>query len=313
MRAHYIMNKVNLILKYFQKKDKLTTRNPAYASSISSLFHWLTVNDQVKDDITTNLLNLDKRAKAKIVGKQEARLSGGEEVAYLLSKYTSLFCQLYIDDGAKIAKDQVVAEIKGNSQEILAYERTILNIFQRMSGIATETNRLVGGFKTTPPPFIAATRKTLWGLLDKKAVAIGGGLTHRLDLADGILIKDNHLKVAPKNYLAFILPKVKNQLVEIETENEAEIYQALSSFNQYNEPHHRNYLSIMFDNFSPRKVKILIDTLNKQYDLSQIIFEASGGITSNNIKEWAKTGVDIISIGALTHSSCAINFSLEID
>ncbi len=337
------MDKTNLILKYFQKSGQLTVDHEEYQKSISTFFAWLADNDKVNHDKTTKYFpNLS--SKAKIIAKQEGIISGIEEIEYLVKKYTGLTFKSFLKDGLKLKNHEVIAEITGKSHEILGYERTILNILQRMSGIATETNRLVKSINRqqitdNKKPYIAATRKTPWMSLDKKAVAVGGGLTHRLNLSDGILIKDNHLvHVSIEKAVKMILNphiylttgdakegsqtemyrslgylngrtrKLKSELIEIEVENFQQAHRVIKSFSNLKS---NNHLAIMLDNFTPELAKQTLTNLRKEFDLSNIIFEASGGIDEKNILEWAKTGVDILSLGSLTHSTHSSNFSLE--
>lgn len=330
------MNKTSIVLKYFQKKDQLTIRNRQYQKTISTLFGWLADNDKVTNDKTTKYLP-ERGTKAIIIAKQNGIIAGLEETGYLLDKYTKLVFNPKTEDGSEIKKGETIAQIIGKSHEILAYERTILNILQRMSGVASETNRLINIINTscytssitntsdrvhllstiTTPPHLAATRKTPWMGLDKKAVAVGGGLTHRLDLSDGILIKDNHLKLSTieKAIEAFLKrpdPRrgpASTELIEIEVTSEKQARQVLKTFLQ---PTTHNYLAILLDNFTPAKAKSLLSDLENLGNISEIIFEASGGITSDNILEWAQTGVDILSMGSLTHSSKVVNLSLEL-
>ncbi|MBI3380300.1 carboxylating nicotinate-nucleotide diphosphorylase [Candidatus Gottesmanbacteria bacterium] len=307
------MNKISLVLKYFQKENQLTTKNRDYQRTISTLFAWLTDSDKVTNDKTTKFFP-HKDTKAIIIAKQNGRIAGLEEVGYLLKKYTKLVFNPKIKDGSEISNKDTIAEISGKAHDILAFERTILNILQRMSGIATATNNLITlinlQFKThNSQPFIAATRKTPWMQIDKKAVAMGGGLTHRLNLSDGILVKDNHLIfVSIEKALRILTDKYKNELIEVEVTEAKQAYKTISTFNKLNSP---NNLALMFDNFTPQIAKQTLTNLRKEFDLSAIIFEASGGIDKNNILLWSKTGVDILSLGSLTHSSKATNLSLE--
>lgn len=318
------MNKSFLILKYFQKADRLTTKNPEYCRLLTSLFKWMVQNDKVKSDLTSQLLNIQSHHHARIIARQEAILTGTDEISFLLKNCTRLSFTPFAKDGERIKNGQIVAEITGESREILAYERTVLNILQRLSGIATETNRLIHAINPQPETFnpklyLAATRKTPWMALDKKAVAVGGGLTHRLSLADGILIKDNHLSLLKKDYklktkeavpkaLEMLLTKTRGELIEIEVETEKEAGTVLEVFQKFNTD---NHLAIMFDNFSPFTFSSILTNLSDLYDLSSIILEASGGITKDNIHQWIMVGVDLISIGALTHSPHTVNLRLE--
>ncbi len=202
--------------------------------------------------------------------------------------------------------------------EILKLERTILNIISRMSGIATATNYLIN--KNDLKTQLVATRKTLWGLLDKKAVFIGGGLTHRLSLSDEILIKDNHIDIMVNNFhltrlesLEKILVFIKNSQTkrpfEIEVENEKEAY-FLNNF--YQKMNITAPLIIMLDNFESKIALRTIKTIKQQKNIISVIFELSGGINEDNIKDYDKIGADVISIGALTHSVKALNISLKL-
>ena len=369
------MTKNHLIHKYFQKAHLLTVKNQSYQKTISSLFQWLTDSDGVKNDITTKSLKINKQVTAKIICRDNhAVLSGMEELQFLLSEFTKGSflnnpddylgirpfvahpkCQRYFGvrpkldftplkkDKSILSKNEVVAKLKGDASTILSYERTILNILQRMSGISTNTyhfintiNKLRNNINNTHSsdsmnmcynfmtPYIAATRKTPWMWLDKKAVAAGGGLTHRLNLSDGILIKDNHLTLinkaikTPREWQAgaiaetmtLAMVKESEELIEIEVETEQQAFAVVKCHTELDSASHS--IAIMLDNFTPKTAKQTIQNLKKEFDLSSIIIEASGGIDENNILEWSKTGVDIISLGSLTHSSKASNFSLEI-
>lgn len=298
------MNKQQLILKFFQRADQLKVSHQVYRQTVISLFNWLVANDEIKTDITSQLLKLHSKKTAEIICHEDAVVAGIEEMSCLIKQFTQLSFKPLLKDGNVVENNQVIAQIQGPANEILAYERTIINFLQRMSGIATETNRLVN--KISSSIYLAATRKTPWGTLDKKAVAVGGGLTHRLSLSDGLLIKDNHLKLIPiPQALKIVLPQINHQLIEVEVANEAETFQALNTFNQLNQD---NYLAIMFDNFSAPAIKKTIARLNNP----SVIYEASGGINQNNLPDFVKTGVDIISLGVLTHSTRAVNLSLEI-
>lgn len=315
------MNKQSIILTYFQKSHLLTTQNPSYGKTLTSLFTWLTENDEVHNDKTTQLLRLSGHVKASLVAKEDIIVAGTEEITYLLQQNTKLSGTFSKRDGAQVKRGEIIGEISGTIPELLSYERTIVNILQRMSGIASQTSRLINLISSHLSIHIAATRKTPWMQLDKKAVSVGGGLTHRLSLADGILVKDNHLCTIPhaiKKTLETILPRVHNQLIEIEVKEEKEAHIALTTYNLYNPPksadtlfRRASHLALLFDNFTPAELTKTIKKLKDTFDLRTIILEASGGITEKNIKEWTQTGVDILSLGTLTHSSQAANISLE--
>ena len=293
------MTKSPLISRFFQKSDQLAVSQKNYRQTVTDLFSWLTKSDAAEQDLTSSLLKFQSPVTAKIICHNPAVIAGIEEISYLVKDFKPL-----VQDGQTVAKNQAIVQITGPVTKILGFERTIINLLQRLSGIATQTRQLI---KLVPSNvFIAATRKTPWGLLDKKGVAIGGGLTHRLNLADGILIKDNHLKlITITQALKTVLPQIERQLIEVEVKTETEAIQTLNAFKSIKST---NFLAIMFDNFPATKIKSAIDRLND----SSVIYEASGGINQTNLSAFAKSGVDIISLGALTHSSRAVDLSLEI-
>ncbi len=315
------MNKPELIKKYFNQKEKLTLKNKVYFNQVKTyLTNSLADDLGDKGDITSNALIKDNpKAKAVIIAKQSGILAGIEEIVWFAKNYPDFLSQenrgssippqrnrdkihgiKYKTDGQQIKRGDKILTITGGVKDILKIERTILNLLQRMSGIATETNKLIR--KTKNKTLICSTRKTPLGLLDKKAVTVGGGGTHRLGLYDWILVKDNHLKISNFKF------QISKRFWEIEVDTEK---QALK-FAKFNPG------AIMFDNLSPRQIKNIIKILNPSAKLRankykpNIIFEASGGINEKNIAEYSKTGVDVISIGYLTHSAKALDLSLEI-
>jgi nicotinate-nucleotide pyrophosphorylase (carboxylating) len=321
------MTKHAILQKHFQKIEQLTTTSPVYRRCVDDLCEWILKNDQVQRDLTTKLLfpKTHREIKARIISKQDSTtVAGIEEVLYLLDTFTDIHANVKAKDGSLIDEKHTLIELYGSPSEILAYERTMLNILQRLSGVATATHTVIEPIKKLNiehPPLIAATRKTPWSLLDKKAVALGGGATHRLNLGDGVLVKDNHLLLLKDQYglslepelatktLEILSKKTEDTLVEIEVEQRESIEALIAANAQLKST---NVLCIMCDNFAPKDITKIIADLHKKYDLSSIVFEASGGITSDNIGEWAKTGVDVLSLGSLTHSTKAVDLSLEI-
>ena len=309
----------NIVKLYFDKSRFLTTKNKTYAETCLQLFDFQTKNDLIENDITSKIIDGKyKDSKASIIAKQTGIVAGIEEVVYLIEKKTNLKTKIITKDGASIKKKDLLVELFGNPLEILSFERTVLNILQRMSGIATYTNFLIKKNSLKTP--LASTRKTLWGFLDKKAVSIGGGLTHRLSLSDEILIKDNHIDIMAKKShiirlesLKIILDFIKKSQVkkpfEIEVETEKEAY-FLNNF--YQETNITAPLIIMLDNFKPKIAFRTIKTIKQQKNTTPIIFELSGGINENNIKDYDQVGADFLSLGSLTHSSKALDISLKI-
>lgn len=215
-----------------------------------------------------------------------------------------VFNQL-VDDGKKVNRGVIVAEVTGKASSILTAERTTLNFLQRMSGIATMTNKFVEEISHTKAK-ILDTRKTVPGLrlLDKEAVRLGGGKNHRIGLFDMFLIKDNHIEIAGSITKAievcrnFQRTKNLNLKIEVETKNLDEVKEALAC----------NVDIIMLDNFTIDLTKKAVEIIG-----GKCFVEASGNINLENVKEVAETGVDFISVGALTHSVKALDISLEVE
>ncbi len=308
----------SIVNQYFNKSSLLNIKNKVYSQTCLDLFDFQVKNDLVENDITSKIISGKyKNVTANIVSKQSGIVAGIEEVVFLINKKTHLKVKQNIKDGTKINNKDLLMQLTGDPLEILKYERTILNILQRMSGIATFTNSIiiVNNLKTN----IASTRKTLWGLFDKKAVSVGGGLTHRLSLSDEILIKDNHIELwankfgvkraeSQKYILDFIKKSQVKKPFEIEIETEKE---AISLANYYFKINISVPLIIMLDNFKPQDALKTIQIIRKQKTNSKIVFELSGGINENNICDYDRVGADVISLGALTHSYKALDISLS--
>ena len=310
-----IMN--NVIKQYFDKSRFLTVKNKTYTKTCEELFDFQIKNDLVENDITSKIIDGKyKDSKAIVIAKQTGVIAGIEEVAYLIEKRTNLKAKIITKDGTVVREKDLLIELAGNPLEILKFERTVLNIVSRMSGIATATNQLIVKNNLKTP--LAATRKTLWGLLDKKAVSIGGGLTHRLSLSDEILIKDNHIDLWAKKSVTARLESIKKILdfikksrvknpfeIEVETEKEAYFLN-----NYYKKTNIIAPLIIMLDNFKPKNAAQTIKTIKQKNNLDKIFFELSGGINEYNIKDYNQVGAEVISLGALTHSPKALDVSL---
>jgi nicotinate-nucleotide pyrophosphorylase (carboxylating) len=259
-------------------------------------------------DLTSALLIPEKlHVEANIIVKEGGLAAGIEEVT-ILGQLLGLNVVNTVSDGKEFEKNQIIIKIFGNAQVILSAERTMLNLLSRMSGIATTTNKLVkkindSKYKTR----IAATRKTIPGLnyFDKKAIVIGGGDSHRMNLADMILIKDNHIAIIGN--LQNAIEKARNNAsfskkIEVEVNKIEDVLIAARA----------GVDIIMLDNFSPEKINEAIDLLKTEGYFGKVILEASGGINFENLLDYASTQVDIISMGALTHSVKSLDMSLKI-
>ncbi len=254
-------------------------------------------------DVTSeNVIPASARATAEIVCKSAtpAVVSGLEEAA-LVFDLCGCSARLLVSDGTTIKKGKVVMKISGGGRGILKAERTALNLMMRMSGISTETKRLVNMAKGVK---ILATRKTAPGLryFDKKAVVLGGGGAHRMRLDDMILIKDNHIALAGPAEKCVKAARKNGLRIECEVRNRKEAIGAATAGADI----------VMLDNFTPARAKSAIRTLEKLGLRKNVKIEISGGVNSENIRNYVSTRPDFISLGSLTHSPRAVDFSLEI-
>jgi nicotinate-nucleotide pyrophosphorylase (carboxylating) len=242
-----------------------------------------------------------------VVVAKEAGITAGIEETAILAESLGLSVKTKVVDGDEIKNGKVILRISGDAQAILSAERTMLNLLSRMSGIATTTRRLVEKLrKANLTAKIAATRKTAPGLLyfDKKAVLIGGGDPHRLRLDDMILVKDNHIAIAGNVETAVKKAKAASfsKKIEVEVTSATDALKAAEAGADI----------IMLDNFSPKQIREAVEALKKAGFFGKILLEISGGITEQNLLEYASTQVNIISMGELTHSVKALDISLEI-
>jgi len=258
-------------------------------------------------DITTQtLISPALETSAILLAKADGVLAGVEIARRVFQKLDpEIKFKTIIKDSSPLLNGDIIAEIKGKARAILTGERTALNFLQRLSGIATLTCQFVARVSDLPV-MIIDTRKTTPGyrLLEKYAVRMGGGHNHRLNLADGILIKDNHLALLRaggknlKDVVTQARKKAPQDLkVEVETTNLDEVREAVKAGADI----------IMFDNMSPAMMKRAVKLLS-----SGILSEASGGVNLESVRAIAETGVNFISVGALTHSSKALDISLEL-
>ena len=253
------------------------------------------------DMAADNLLPDDHYSSAKFLAKADGILCGIDVALRVFELLGNFEFTKYVSDGTTLKKGDIIAEIKGPTKLLLKGERTALNLVQHMSGIATMTNQavcLIEGTNAT----IADTRKTLPGLraLQKYAVTCGGGKNHRFNLSDAAMLKDNHIDACGSITKAVSLLRKKighTVKIEVETRNLDEVKEALSTGCEI----------IMLDNMDCKTMKKAVEITN-----GKALLEASGNITAETIRPVAETGVDIISIGALTHSVKAFDISLKI-
>jgi nicotinate-nucleotide pyrophosphorylase (carboxylating) len=264
--------------------------------------------DLGKGDVTTEaLIPGDKQGTGFIVAKKEGILAGTGVAKQVFHRVDpELKVEIILEDGVRIKPGSRVARLSGSIASILKAERVALNFLQRLSGIASETNRYVEAVKGLPVR-IMDTRKTTPGLrsLEKHAVKAGGGENHRMSLGDGILIKDNHLAALLSQGLNIkeIIAKARQNSpqrlpVEVEVGTVSEALEAVEAGANI----------VMLDNMSLEDMRKAVKSI-----YGRALIEASGGITLGNVRAVAETGVDFISIGALTHSAMALDISLELE
>ena len=290
---------------------------------ITTLLEAALIEDKAANDITTALtVDPALRATAIIVAKQPCVVAGIGCISAFLTLFGKMSTKSVerfevvshpeIFDGVRVKKGQSIAVIRANAASILSTERVILNLMQRMSGIATLTDEYVRALaagntrsKTRVQTRILDTRKTIPGLraLDKYAVCCGGGLNHRLDLQDGILIKNNHISLGgglPAVLARAFEGRQPGQIVQVEARTQLELQQAIAGGAE----------SILLDNMTPKEVGAAVHLIRKS--LPKATIEASGNMNLKTVAAYAKTGVDYISVGALTHSATAVDLSMRI-
>ena len=282
---------------------------------IEAILEQALLEDKATSDVTTAItVDASLRASATIIAKQDCIVAGLGCIPRFLDIYSRLdkkssgryevISHPEMFDGVRAKKGQALAVIRHNARVILSCERVILNLMQRMSGIATLTRQYVDAIAGTTAK-VLDTRKTVPGLrvLDKYSVRCGGGENHRLDLSDGILIKNNHISLG--GGIEKVLARAQElrgagQTIDIEVRSFEELRAALDNGAE----------SLLLDNFSPSEVKKAVAMVRERG--GKIPTEASGGIVLENIRKYAQTGVDYISVGALTHSAPAVDLSMKI-
>jgi nicotinate-nucleotide pyrophosphorylase (carboxylating) len=277
-------------------------------SQIEEIIDCALAEDLGKADVTTEaLIPGDQQGTGFIVANQEGILAGTGVAKQVFHRVDpELMVEILLEDGAKVKPGGKVAKVSGSIASILKAERIALNFLQRLSGIASETNRYVARVKGLPVR-IMDTRKTTPGLrpLEKYAVKVGGGKNHRMNLGDGILIKDNHLAALHSQRLNIkeIVAKARQNTpqrlpVEVEVGTVSEALEAVEAGADI----------VMLDNMNLGDMRKAVKSIH-----GRALIEASGGITLDNVRAVAETGVDFISIGALTHSARALDISLEVE
>ena len=257
------------------------------------------------DHSTLSCVSEDAQGKAKLLVKDTGVIAGVELAELIFKRFDeNLEIEVFIRDGEHVKPGDIVFEVKGKSRSILTTERLVLNFMQRMSGIATQTNAIVKLIEGTNAKLLD-TRKTTPGIryMEKWAVRIGGGYNHRFALYDMIMLKDNHIDYAGGIEAAitktrkYLDEKEKDLKIEVEVRNVSELEEVIRV---------GEIDRVMLDNFSPEAIKSALKIIPREFET-----EASGGITIDTIRSYAETGVDYISVGALTHSAKSLDMSLK--
>jgi len=259
------------------------------------------------DATTKALIPSDQQGIASIMAKEEGILAGINIAKKVFQRVDSaLKVDILIADGSQIKPGSIIAKVEGNVASILKAERVALNFLQRLSGIASETNRYVKAVEGLPVR-IMDTRKTTPGLrsMEKYAVRVGGGQNHRMNLGDGILIKDNHIAALRSSGLSLkeIIVKAREN-----TPKGLKVEVEVSTLQEGLEATEAGADIIMLDNMNLEDMRQVVKSIQRR-----VLIEASGGITLSKVRAVAETGVDFISIGALTHSVKALDISLELE
>lgn len=286
---------------------------------ISSMDRWtsaLLADDGVDMPFMGSSENID----AKIIAKSSGILAGCAAIEHMLQIWAGgLQVSWSHGEGRSVAAGDEIAIISGDKDAILALERTILNILGQLSGIATEAKK----WSSKAPRQIACTRKTIWGLLDKWAVHLGGGLTHRLTKQDAMIIKENDLAVMYSDvesngariskFLTEVNPAECGAFLEIEVREEKEAIMAAFTWSERRMIDGCDRLVIMLDNFGPERCKAVADELVEMGLREHVVLEASGGISLEKLEDWRECGLDVLSTSTINRGTTPLDLSMLIN
>jgi nicotinate-nucleotide pyrophosphorylase (carboxylating) len=321
-RLETFLTREERVKQSFFRGKSLHLDNPDYRQAVRVLLDELLAEDTRPRDLTVAALEIgDRRARARIVAKQAGVAAGIEEYSWLLGRGGIVVSPLK-QDGDPIVANEALLQIEGPRGVLLSYERVGLNLLQRMSGIATMTRRLQERVQQrNPEAFVVGTRKTPWGLLDKRALHLGGGGTHRLGLGDAILVKNNHLALLADREDEAVRLAVRRAwpfreaavFIEVEVRSREGALAAAQSFRAMRGEDSATYPCwLLLDNVPPEEIRRILEALRSERLLDHVLIEASGNISEANAEEYATCGVDAMSIGALTHSARALDLSQKL-
>jgi nicotinate-nucleotide pyrophosphorylase (carboxylating) len=300
----------------------LTLDNPAYCQAVRAITESLVQTDLAPEDLTARALGMKNRfASASILAREGGVAAGLEEFAFLVRAH-GIEVAFEKQDGDVIKPGDTLLRAEGDESKLLSLERVSLNLLQRMSGIATASRCMQErARRRSPGTRIVGTRKTPWGLLDKRALHLGNGGTHRLGLGDAVVIKNNHLALlasreedaAPLAIEEAWKIRAESAFIEVEVRGEAAARAAAQAFRRVQEDAGEQYpCLLMLDNMAPDGINKILEMLRRGGLWDHTLIEASGGISDTNVEAYATCGVDAISIGALTHSARALDICERI-
>ena len=286
---------------------------------ISSIDRWTSAL-LADDGIDMPFMGGSENVEATIIAKDSGILAGCAAVDHMLQIWAGgLQISWSHGEGRSISSGDEVATIRGGKDAILGMERTILNLLGQLSGIATEAKK----WSSIAPKQIACTRKTIWGLLDKWAVHLGGGLTHRLSKQDAKMIKENDLAVMyPEldsngarisKYLSEIDPSECGAFLEVEVREEKEAIMAAFTWSERRMVDGHDRLVIMLDNFSPERCKAVADELTEMSLREHVVLEASGGIVLESLEDWRECGLDVLSTSTINRGTTPLDLSMLVN
>ena len=317
--------RANRLEKALFRGGGLSLDNADYRRAAEQLLGILLRGDMGRRDLTVDALGIKGRAAEAVFLAGESGVAAGLEEAALLLRGQGIETRLVSKDGEAIGPGDVLLDAEGDEGKLLSFERVVLNLLQRMSGIASAARSLQERVaRVSQATHVVGTRKTLWGLLDKRALHLGNGGTHRLNLSDAILIKNNHLALLGTQEEDAVGPalerawahRVESAFVEVEVRGERAALEAAKTFRRLQEKEAGAAAEypclLMLDNMPPTEISGVLDTLRRDGLWDSVLVEASGGITDANLESYAATGVDAISMGALTHSARALDVFARI-
>ena len=283
---------------------------------ISSIDRWTSAL-LADDGIDMPFMGGGQNVEATIIAKDSGILAGCAAVDHMLQIWAGgLQISWSYGEGRSISTGDEIAVIRGDKDAILGMERSILNILGQLSGIATEAKK----WSSIAPKQIACTRKTIWGLLDKWAVHLGGGLTHRLSKQDAKMVKENDLAVMyPEldsngarisKYLSEVNPSECGAFLEVEVREEKEAIMAAFTWSERRMIDGHDRLVIMLDNFSPERCKAVADELTEMSLREHVVLEASGGIVLDGLEDWRECGLDVLSTSAINRGTNPLDLSM---